>query len=296
MNRSLTRMLILATAALAGCESSLDVDVVVQGYAPDTEVVLNLEGVALVPTGSGAAVEIVRNTDLALRVLDDADPVATTLISNATPTGGEYRGLRLLFDDDEGTLTDRRQLPVVSRDIDRAEDADPADDQIAEVAFLFEEDDDNSQSLIVVLDLPLSLSRPEPAGEYFLAPVVRAMESGDQARVTGTVLSTLLTGTDCTDGGVAIYAYPGEDITPVERTENGAVQPVATTLVELDGAPGPLPYSLSFMPPGIYTLALTCDAEDDNGVEPAEDEMQFVAAANVELDPGESRRLDFVVP
>lgn len=296
MKRSLTRFLVLATAVLAGCESSLDVDVVVQGYAPDTEVVLNLEGVALEPTGSGAAVEIVRNTDLALRVLGDVDPVTTTLISNASPTGGEYRGLRLLFDDDEGTLIDRRQLPALSGEIDRAEDADPADDQIAEVAFLFEEDEDNSQSLIVVLDLPLSLSRTDLAGDYLLAPVVRAMESGDQARVTGTVLSTLLTGSDCSDGGIAIYAYPGEDVTPVERIENGAVQPIATTLVEPDGVQGALPYSLSFMPPGVYTLALTCDAEDDNGVEPAEEEMQFFAAANVELDPGQSLRLDFVVP
>lgn len=296
MNRPLTRILVLATTATAGCESSLDVDVVVQGYAPDTEVQINLAGVALQPTGSGAPVEIVLNTDLTLRVPGEAEPVTTALISNATPTDGEYRGLRLLFDDEAGTVTDRRQLPVLNDEIVRADGADSAQDRVAELAFLFEKDDDRRQSLIVALDLPLSLSRTDLAGDYLLDPMVRAMESGDQARVTGTVLATLLSAADCADGGVAVYAYFGDDITPVERTGTGSIQPIATTPVDLDAGGGALPYALTFLPPGTYTLALTCDAEIDNGVEIAATAMQFIGAATVILDPGESRTLNFVVP
>lgn len=293
MKITLGRLLLISTAALAGCESSLNIDVVVPAYAPDTEVRLNLEGVALQPTGNGAAVEIIRSADLNLRVLDDRSAVPTTLISGAAPADGEYRGLRLLFDDIEGAVIDLDALPPArGGDIDRADDADPADDMLAAVAFLFEEDEGDDRSLILALDLGLSLSRPEGSDDYVLDPVVRAMEAGDQARVSGTVLATLLTDADCADGGVAIYAYAGADISPVERSSSGVVQPIATAAVDRSLASAT--YVLDYLAPGTYTLALTCDAEDDNGVEAADDSLEFFGSTTVELEPAERLVLNFV--
>lgn len=291
MNR-LPRSLILACATtLAACESSFNVDVVVNPLPPSNQAQLTatvrIQGIELQTTDDQSR-EVDRNAVLELtgRVGNLAlDPV--DLISNANIDSGEYVGLRLRFATNEGRVTSSR-INVPQRSIGSGSATAP----LADVAFMFEEDEDEV-SLIVVLDLPLSLSDDPDGPNYVLDPVVRAMERSDAATIQGNIPASRLDDPDC-EPRASVYAFAGADVDPDERDGQGA-EPVATTLVTpANGVGSTASYVLDFLEPGTYSLALTCDGEREDGLEAADPRMDFSRGPDdLDLDAGEILRANF---
>ncbi|MGQ0502603.1 MAG: hypothetical protein ACT4P0_08385 [Panacagrimonas sp.] len=290
MHHGLKVCALLAAGLLAACESSLNVDVAVNALPTQQSqstltATLRIAGLSL-ETTSGTTRKLTRNDVLELispginRV-----PATQDLISNARIADGEYQGLRLDFASTVGSVASS-QSTVKQTIVNGA-----ATVPFSDVAFMFKDDDDDKVSLLVALDLPLSLSRDDDGSGYVLNPVVRAMERSDAGTIQGTIPASRLPNTVACESGASVYAFLGADVTPDERDGQDA-EPVATTFVPNAGLGAT--YTLPFLAPGTYTLALTCDGERENGLEKADPAMTFSRGPrNLKLDAGETLQANF---
>lgn len=272
---------------LAGCKSSLDVDLVTGPAPEDAAVTVRVEGVDLRRI-DGDLEKIRRNAIGEFTAQDGTPDEARELVGNAEIDNGEYAGIRLILAENAG-------LVQVDGDPDEPiEPADAADTRDTEVAFDFEDDDDRDVHLVVALDLVLSLSQDPDTGDFTLDPVIRAMESQDAASVGGAIPASRFDDLACNEGTARVYAFVGSGIEPDERDGNGA-EPLAVADIVRGGPGAAGEYQFRYMPPDDYTLALTCESEFENGIEPAEDEVIdfFDGAEDIRLDPGEDLRVDF---
>jgi len=133
-----------------------------------------------------------------------------------------------------------------------------------------------------VLDLRQSLSYEKAKDRYTLKPVLRSVQTGDAARIEGVV--TVL----CPSGsllipGEAVYLFSGTGVSP-DDLDGAQAEPFATTSV-VRSATTTLVYSLRFLPTGDYTLALTCNGNDD--VLGVDDDLRFRNVTNVRINRGE---------
>lgn len=271
---------------LAACEPAFDVDVVANAPVDGASVTLRLDGVDLGLRDGGSEART-RSTTGEYRFQRDRTALPADLLSNSDIGGGEYDGVRLRFADDEGSVT-RIGVADETIEIGTANEA--------PVAFVIDEDEDDRVSLVVALDLVLSLRENVDEPGYTLDPLIRAMERNDAASVGGTIAPALLTDPSCALIGAraAVYAFEGADVTPDER-DGDASEPLAVSELTDQGA-GPASYTLDYLPPGTYTLALTCEAQLENGALPAADDadLDFLASGELTLDPAETGRLDLV--
>lgn len=271
--------LLLCTAlGLSACESSLDVDLAADPLDNATRVVLPLNGVVL-RKAEGEERRVASNDTADVDLLQFDGNTLFGLISNGDVKDGEYRGVRLLVDQD-GFL-DRANGTRIPIDLD-------ANPPFADVAFSIDEDDGDNIVLLLALDLRLSLSETSN-NRFLLRPVLRAVRSGDDAELRGSVASALLSDSAC-NFGAAVYAFrhasADENVEPDERDGVG-VEPYATAPVLSDRS-----YRLQILPAGTYTLALTCDGEREDGFDAASPDMSFSNEREVDLDENESRIVD----
>lgn len=116
--------------------------------------------------------------------------------------------------------------------------------------------------LDITLDFDLRKSVTKPAGDYILRPTVRIVDTAQTGTLSGTVDGTFLTG-NCggyTAGNVAVYVYEGEGVTPVEM-DSVDPDPLVTAWVNDEG--GIYSYRVPYLTAGTYTVALTCNANED---------------------------------
>jgi hypothetical protein len=262
---------------LSGCNSSLDADLAADPLDNATRVVLPLDGIVL-RTADGQDRRVTRGDSAEVDLLQFDGDTLYGLITNGDPKDGDYRGVQLIVDEDG----------FVERTGGARLEIDPAPNPpFAAVSFSMKEDDGDRIVLLLGLDLRLSLSETDD-DRYQLRPVLRAMKSGDEAEINGSVANALLSDARC-NSGAAVYAFLGDDVEPDERDGEG-VEPFATAPVLRQG--GTASYRLRLLPAGRYTLALTCDGEREDGLNSADPEMAFDATAEVELDEGESATLN----
>jgi hypothetical protein len=86
-----------------------------------------------------------------------------------------------------------------------------------------------------------------------------------------------------------VYAFPGRNAVP-DDVDGSGLEPIASARIESPVGTLARRYELRYLPPGDYTLAPTCRADED---EPgANDALEFGPAVNVRLDAGEAVSLD----
>jgi hypothetical protein len=100
---------------------------------------------------------------------------------------------------------------------------------------------------------------------------MRLVMSGMTGGIRGEVDSSKLMATPpvCSDTQTgtfnAVYVFDGHDVTPDDINQLGNYSgPVATTTVNYDSASGRYFYEAAFLPPGNYTVAVTCNANLDD--------------------------------
>jgi uncharacterized protein DUF4382 len=129
-----------------------------------------------------------------------------------------------------------------------------------------------------VIDFNLQKSVNDPQGfpDYRLTPSLRLIDLAESGNIVGTVAASLLSADGCSGNGNAVYVYQGGDGTVIGE-EGSADAPLTSATVNLDNDSGQWSYTAGFIAPGEYTVAFTCQAENDSS-ESADNGIEFTTS------------------
>jgi hypothetical protein len=109
-------------------------------------------------------------------------------------------------------------------------------------------------------DLRQSILPPAvPGAPYLLDPVLRLVNTFEAGMIRGVVAAATAGAPGCVP---VVYAFAGSSITP-DDIDRIAPEPPTEGTARLDPASGEYRYVLAHMPPGQYTIALTCQGDLD---------------------------------
>lgn len=275
---------LLGTAALVGCEGTvtLDMGTMEAGDPAISQVVVELDGVEL--QGSGGTETIRFDEPVRMNLLEFVDGNLFRVFTDEELPDGRYTGARLLFDpddeeDDTVLLLDGGNFELVT-----------AEGAVADVAFTVDQDSSSSDDIVLTLDVRQSLSFDDASNVYTLTPVVRGVRTEDSGDIFGAVTRSCPSSNPLAQGG-AVYLFTGRDRTPDDR-DGSDEEPYLTTRVLIEGGvQGQPEYILNFIPEGDYTIAFTCNGDEDDAA--TSDDIRFEDVANIEVRAEETTAHDF---
>lgn len=219
-------------------------------------VVLAFTGVQVQPARGGAPIEVDYATPLQVDILQLQDDNFALLLDNQSVPAGSFLWVRFLVDMSQSsiTLSDGSVHPLVLTNA-------------AQDPFKFNTEFTvlSDQQGVFVVDFDLRKSISLVSGNYDFTPYMRFLDPNQTGALEGSVSNTF------TIGGVAIsdpscqpaaYAYPG-NVTPVDINPTTTPQPIQTATLRLSAFSGNYHYGFEYLPPGDYTVALVCAANDD---------------------------------
>lgn len=122
--------------------------------------------------------------------------------------------------------------------------------------------------LTIDFDLRKSVIEAPPGSDnYKLKPALRLVNNADTGRINVTATDTYVSSKQCgTDPLMqAVYVHAGTGVTPddVNTLDDSDVDPTSTVQVTDDDGDGTFTGTAAFLPAGDYTVAYTCNPEDD---------------------------------
>lgn len=164
------------------------------------------------------------------------------------------------------------------------------------------------------IDFDLRKAVTEPSGtpyqspqKYLLRPALRLIDNVNAGHIAGTVDESLLDETTdgCSDDdpttGNAVYVFEGSFVVPddIDGVDGPDSEPITVAKVEYDADSGEYRYFAAFLPEGPYTVAFTCQADQDSPPVPEEsndgdDTIAFAKPANVAVLADETAEHHFV--
>ncbi len=276
-DRGLTRMSVFGVLALlAGCQGKVTMDLATELPADPNinQVVTHVRGLEFsTGTGNTRTLEFTSSEQVDLIVLAGNNGVLRLFTGEDLPEGN-YTGVRLLFDegraaDDFIRTTAGTQFPL-----------NVAESNVASLSFKVDKNKNSTDSFTLVLDLRQSLSFSRNARDYNLKPVVRAVETSEMGSIEGNVTASCPAGGALSRG--AVYLFQGHDVTP-DDIDGSGVEPFATAPIftnsNVNG--NTYFYNLRYLPAGDYTLALTCDGNEEDPT--TDQDLRFRDVINVTL-------------
>ncbi|MFH7320200.1 DUF4382 domain-containing protein [Desulfurivibrio sp. D14AmB] len=138
------------------------------------------------------------------------------------------------------------------------------------------------------IDFDLRKSLVLDAQGYKLRPTLRLIDNSEVGAVAGQVDVAALCPSEI---GVAIYVFPDRDTQPEDINIDQNQGPLVAAPVRFQEDEGNYCYRAAFLPAGDYTLALTCQADQDD---PASDEdLEFVGQQNAVVEVGQTIPVHF---
>ncbi len=171
--------------------------------------------------------------------------------------------------------------------------------------------DDDVFDFTIDFDLRKSLKKQQNKGKfancYKMKPVLRIVTTDETGVIEGTVDPNLLVAGGCSNQvpgqtTAAVYVFEGNVTADDIDEDNNSVNPVTTAPVSPDGSGT---YKAAFLTPGSYTLALSCNADQDDpetNETPAEDQADLFSFSDtdvanpIEVVAGETKTVDIAVP
>ena len=157
---------------------------------------------------------------------------------------------------------------------------------------------DATLTLMLDFDLRKSITDPSSGPEYILRPTLRLVEAQASGDITGIIDGGLIANLGGFSG-CSVYAFDGHDAQlddiyiPVTTTiPAGQNNPVSSAQVVF--ANNVYQYTLSFLPAGDYTLALTCDADMDSAA--SDDMLVFADPVNTSVNAGQTSQANLSLP
>lgn len=273
-----------AVLLLAACEGSVTVDLSVAGADVFDRARLPVDGVEF-RFGSGDTKLIRFDDPRDLNLLNLRDGEVAVLLSGEEIPERDYDGVRLLLDTDDVAddaafeRSDGTSAPVTLSGVTSYADID------------LEVVEDEDVTVLLVLELPFSVSRVRAGGDQLLTPVLRAVSVDDAASISGTVDPDAVEAEGCNadDGGRAVYVFRGrpDTLRDYSTTLASSNRPLAGAKVQRSG--DDYRYTVEGLAEGTYTVAFTCDADLDDPL--SEDGLLFTRRADIEIDNGEDATL-----
>jgi hypothetical protein len=144
---------------------------------------------------------------------------------------------------------------------------------------------DGIADFTIDFDLRKSVNYPQGqgncSGNYKLKPALRMVSNASVGSISGTVNPSLINGQTCTGGNV-VYVFQGLNIAP-DDVDGIIPDPVTSAIVKLDNM-GEHIYRASFLSAGNYTIAFSCQADNDKPE--TDDSIDFIGATNVTVTAG----------
>lgn len=263
---------VAAGLMLGGCRGSVSTDLNADAPASPQIVGINVDVLGVEFQKADGGTEKLEFTDSEpTDLIELLDNGSVRLFTNEELADGTYTGVRLLLQDDDNASVvrvDGSEFPTTL-----------AEGAYAAVDFTVAEDESSQRELVLTIDLRKSLRFDDDNNEYTLTPTLRVVDATDAGSISGTINVTCPVGTSLQQGG-AVYLFASEDVDPTDIDGTGT-EPVATTSV-LSGFGSGFSYALQFLPPGRYTIALTCEGHNDDPG--ANDDLDFVRTANVRVE------------
>jgi len=227
-----------------------------------TEVWIEFSGVTLKPA-TGSEINFTFNSVKNIDLLSLQGALFTDLIDNELVETGNYEWMRLhvnaeldgLYDSyiklDDGSIHELR-IPSGSQ-------------TGLKINTSFEVIE--NQTLNMMIDFDLRKSIIKAGFKYQMKPVLRLVNVDNTGHITGSIDGTLLTACECSDKdpttGNSVYLFTGHNVIP-DDIDNKSPEPISSALVILNPLSGEYEYALGYIPFGDYTLAFTCQADQDD--------------------------------
>jgi hypothetical protein len=282
MKSSYVKLLAVLTAGalLAGCGGSssgtgqLKVAVTDAPVDEADSVVVAFTGIEVKPADGPAFMLETFDPPLAIDMLDLQDGLNQE-IADATVPAGRYNWIRLAVNLDEDGVIDEPEMETTSYIV---VDGHPwalwvpsGDQSGLKLVGGFIVPQGGVADFTIDFDLRKSVHLPmNGALQYVLKPALRIVDNTIVGSIYGNVDPNLLTGDAST---CAVYAFEGEGVAPddLDEVEGTDSEPLASADVKLDLLEeGRYGYRVAFLLPGPYTVALTCEADQDD---PATDDL-----------------------
>ncbi|NVJ50607.1 MAG: DUF4382 domain-containing protein [Gammaproteobacteria bacterium] len=283
--------LIASSLIVAGCDSStndtgtLSLSITDAPVDSATEVVVEFTGVELKPA-DGQSINIDFDSVRQIDLLALQNGLSEPLLDNEVVSAGAYQWVRLKVN---------------------------ADNQVMDSYISFENGETHSlyvpsgsqsglklnsgfnvavgQSADFTIDFDLRKSVVDPTSaqvDYILKPSLRIIDNTEIGSIEGTVANATMEQASCVDGAV-VYLFSGSDVTPDDL--GSANEPLSSANITYDETNNIYRYTLAFLAPGDYSVALTCEAQlDDPEVD---DDISFISTLNAAVASDEVTIVNF---
>jgi len=223
--------------------------------------------------------DVIPNTvGIDLKQYTGSDSIA--LIEDITIGAGDYSQLRLIMSDGSyGTDAETNEkigVTVPSNEL-------KLDGFTATIGGMLD--------FTLEFDLKKAMTNPVGQAGYFLKPRgVRLVNNNEAGHINGIVAETLLIDNQCTPlsdsiaSVASVYIYEGADVAIEALEDNGGDEgndlPYASAAVIFDTEQTSYNFEIGFITAGEYTIAVTCDTEDNPEID---EEISFITSQNVSV-------------
>ena len=272
----------------AGGNGSLTVAVTDAPVDGATEVVVVFDAIELKPKeGSSFTVTFDEAKSIDLLALQNGE--SEPLLDSESIDAGEYNWMRLMVTATEGVMDSYISFEdglTYSLYI-------PSGDTTGlKLNRSFTVPAGGSASFIIDFDLRKSVINPgNNSDDYKLKPTLRIEDNSEVGGISGFIAASLVSDESCMEG-LAVYVYSGTGIAADD--EGSQTPPLASVIPEYNGDTDQYDYQLSFMAAGDYTVAITCDADnDDPETDENETDWSAIASADASVVVDETTETNF---
>lgn len=255
------------------------------------EVNVQFTGVTLKPA-SGDPIEIEFDQPRDIDLLSLTNGTTAELLPETVVPAGEYNWIRLAVNAQFDNVFDSYAvLPIGQAELQVPGGSQTGLQLVSGFTVLA----GSQTNLVIDWDLRQALVDPVGQPGLFLRPALRITDMAEYGDLEGIVAPALIQDVSCSndlaaDTGNAVYLYTGAGVTPGDIAD-ASEPPFTTAMVEQDIASGEYVYRISFLPPGDYTAAFTCQASDD--LADTDDDIEFAATQDVTIETDATTVADF---
>jgi hypothetical protein len=226
------------------------------------EVWVQFSGISVKPK-AGSPIDYVFDEPRTINLLALSDAKTASLLSDQPLAAGAYNWVRLNVNADaDGTFDS-----YVLTDIGAMVELEVPSQQGLQLSSGFTVTQNQATAFVIDWDLNKGLVAPAGANSWKLRPSLRITDQNTFGTISGSVAESLMMADTCSndlaeDIGNNVYVYAGSDIVPSDIS-GADTDPLVTAEVKQD-INGLYGYIMTFLSPGDYTVAFTCQAIDDS--------------------------------